>query len=216
MVLYGGRTATDTWLDDTWIWDGSSWTQVQLTPHPAIRFPFGTYDAAIGKFVVYGLKPDYSGTQTWTWDGTWQQVPISSAPPGRFSSAMTYDARSQQVILFGGRQTLGHLGDTWAFDGTGWKQLTPTMSPAPRQNHVMASVSQGAVLYGGSGEGTSFTDTWIWNGTQWQQLVTVHSPSGWGAAGMASRNGQAFMVHFRSIDGPAETFSFLQGDWSGS
>lgn len=213
VVVYGGRTETDAWLDDTWTWDGGTWTQVQQTPHPVMRFAIGAFDPAIGKVVVYGLSSDYSTAETWTWNGSWQQIATSVAPPPRFSSALGYDASSGAVILFGGRQTLGYLADTWAFDGVSWKQLSPSISPPARQNHQMTSVSQGLLLVAGDGPGTTFADTWLWNTNGWQVLATVHSPTGWGAAGMTSRNGQALRVSFGSIDGPAQTYSFVQGDW---
>lgn len=213
-VVYGGRTATDNWLDDTWTWDGSAWTQVQQTPQPHIRFPMGAFDAAIGKFVVYGLTTDYSRSQTWVWDGGgWQQVSVSASPPPRFSSAIAYDAVAQKVVMFGGRQTSAFLGDTWAFDGTSWTQLTSPKSPAPRQNHLMASASSGVLLYGGQGQGLNFTDTWMWTSGSWQQLSTALAPGGWGMAGIASRHGQPIVVSYLSLDSPAQTFLFIQGDW---
>jgi hypothetical protein len=216
LIIYGGRTPADTWLDDTWSWDGSTWAQLKPTQHPVLRFALGAFDPIISKFVVYGLTSDLRAAQTWTWDGNWQQVTGGPSPTRRVSSALAYDPSSHTVVLFGGRvlDDLTYLGDTWAFDGVSWKQLTTTVSPSARQNHVMATVLQGIVLFGGDGKGSSLSDTWSWTGNAWQVLPTSHAPAGWGVAGMASRNGQALVLVYGSLDGPARTYSFSQGDWS--
>jgi hypothetical protein len=215
LVVYGGRTESDEWLNDTWTWDGTTWTQVVQTQHPVLRFAMGAFDPNSGKVVVYGLTSDYSTSQTWTWDGSWQEITSGPAPLPRASSALAYDPLSRRIILFGGRSPdLTFLGDTWAFDGISWKQLTPSVSPSARQNQVMATVLQGVVLFGGDSRGSSLADTWSWTGNAWQVQPTLHSPVGWGIAGMASRSGQALVLAYRSLDGPAQTYLFSQGDWS--
>ena len=206
VVLYGGRTAPNTWLDDTWIWDGRNWTNVQVTPHPIVSFPMGAYDPIIRKFAVYGFTAN-GESQTWTWDGNaWQQIVTSLAPPARFSSALAFDAVSGTVILFGGRQTLGFVGDTWAFDGINWKQLTPSKSPSARAGHLMASVSQGVLLLG--------NDTWLWDGSTWQAITAAHPlPVSVAGAGMTSQDGAALLVLYRTRDASPEEFLFAKGDW---
>jgi hypothetical protein len=215
LIVYGGRTLSDTWLADTWAWDGSKWAQLVATQHPVLRFAMGAFDPRIGKVVVYGLTSDYSASQTWTWDGAWQKVAVAAAPPPRYSSALAYDPSSGRVILFGGRSPdLTFLGDTWGFDGVSWKHLTPSVSPSSRQNHVMAGITEGVLLFGGDLHGTSQTDTWAWTGTNWQSLPTMHSPPVWGVAGMASANGQGLILSYPSLDAPGQTFILSQGDWS--
>ena len=206
-ILYGGRTFPDTWLDDTWTWDGNSWTQIQLTPHPSLLFPVGAYDPAIQRFVVYGVT--VSGeSETWVWDGTaWQRVAVAMAPQARFSSAVAYDPSSRTVILFGGRTDLGFLGDTWSFNGGNWKQLKADNSPSARGGHLMASVTQGVLLLG--------NDTWMWEGSTWQPINAPHSlPATTATPGITSKNGAALLIVYRSSNAPAETFLFSQGDWT--
>jgi hypothetical protein len=216
LLMYGGRTPSDTWLDDTWKWDGAAWTQLQPTQHPTLRFAMGAFDPAISKLVVYGLTSDLTAAQTWTWDGNWQQVATSVSPPPRYSSALAYDPTTRAVILFGGRQTFDYLGDTWAFDGATWRQVTTNAAfPSARQNPLLATVTEGVLLFGGDANFTRLTDTWMWSGSGWQVLPVAHSPTvGWGAVGIASRDGQAVVLSYGSLDGPAQTYLFSQGDWS--
>ncbi len=216
LVVYGGRGPSDTWLDDTWTWDGTSWTMATVAQHPVIRFAMGAFDHQIGKVVVFGLTPDYSATQTWIWDGAWHQLSTGPQPPPRASSALAYDPSSQRVILFGGRSPdLTILSDTWAFDGTVWKQLTPSVQPPARQNHAMASISEGIVLLGGDANGKTYADTWTWSAAGWQLIPTVRLPAAaWGIGGMTSVDGRAFIVAYAQRYACAQTYFYANGEWS--
>ena len=68
--------------DDTWTWDGSTWTRQHPAAHPPAFGGFMAYDAATGTVVL--LSDQFGGGGTWTWDGsTWtQQHPVTSPPPG--------------------------------------------------------------------------------------------------------------------------------------
>jgi hypothetical protein len=62
---------------------------------------------------------------------------------------MAYDTLRNVTRLFGGGAGLD-FGDTWAWDGTSWTQLTPTPSPACRDHSAMAFGQGGrTVLFGG-------------------------------------------------------------------
>jgi hypothetical protein len=127
---------------------------------------------------------------------------------------MAYDANSGNVILFGGRSPdLTFLNDTWAFDGASWMSLSPSSSPMARQNHLLATVSQGILLFGGDSHGTALADTWLWSGTRWQPVPTLHAPVAWRPAGMASRNGQAVLLSYASTDAQPQTYVMSQNDW---
>jgi hypothetical protein len=68
LVLYGGRTAQNgqtVFLDDTWIWNGSSWAQANTTTSPKITDEIAgmIYDAELNAVVVIG------GDLVWSWGG---------------------------------------------------------------------------------------------------------------------------------------------------
>src|SRR5580704_19530895 len=67
-VLFGGQTTIDNQLNDTWTWNGTSWTQ-ELAPGPSAR---STAQAATlnNSMVLYGGFTDGNLDDTWTWNGT--------------------------------------------------------------------------------------------------------------------------------------------------
>jgi hypothetical protein len=120
-LLFGGESNGTgfPFLNDTWTWNGTTWTQLSpATSPPLTGQAVMAYDANSGQELLFG-GVNSGGTNvlgdTWTWDGTtWtQQTPVTS-PEVRFSAAMAYDASSGQVVLFGGEGTSSILGDTWA------------------------------------------------------------------------------------------------------
>jgi uncharacterized protein (TIGR03437 family) len=79
-VVFGGETITylqngfySTFLNDTWVWDGSNWTQSLTQTSPPVRWvPEMAYDSARGQVVMFGgYGNGYTVylQDTWTWDG---------------------------------------------------------------------------------------------------------------------------------------------------
>jgi hypothetical protein len=101
VVLFGGNACEDVIgggavLDDTWTFDGTTWTEVNAPNPPAGRE--GASMVTLGsKVLLFGgeaLQEDLAATpppfnDTWTFDGTaWTQLSPSLSPPGRFYAAM--------------------------------------------------------------------------------------------------------------------------------
>ena len=181
VVLFGGTDNTSgNRLNDTWVWDGSTWTEVATTGPTGRNAAVMVFDTAQNNVVLFG-GIDTSGTyqqDTWTWNGSsWTQV-SSTGPSPRADYSMVYDAARAQVLLFGGSGNSGYLNDTWAWNGSSWTQLSPSTSPSPREAQAMgynAALGQ-TVLFGGY-NGSYFDDTWVWNGTNWTQTSTPASLS---------------------------------------
>ncbi len=140
VVLFGGLGAdTPNGLNDTWVWDGSNWTQKSPQTSPPARWQLAmAYDSAHGQVVLFGgrnLQNNHLG-DTWVWDGTnWTQESPQANPPGRFNDAMDYDAAHDQVVLFGGliptqnpKATGVDAGDTWLWNGGVLPATGPTIS----------------------------------------------------------------------------------------
>ena len=51
---------------------------------------------------------------------------------------MAYDAATADVVLFGGFDNQGYLGDTWTWDGSAWTEQVPATSQAARSGAAMA------------------------------------------------------------------------------
>jgi hypothetical protein len=110
-------------LTQTWAWNGADWSLLA----PAVRLPASTwsiaYDAGHHRLVAV------AGFETWLWDGTtWSRAHPPHQPPSRFGAAMTYDARTHTIVVYGGASSgFGPgLGDLWAWDGADWRQLEAT------------------------------------------------------------------------------------------
>jgi N-acetylneuraminic acid mutarotase len=184
VVLFGGSPSHgNPATSDTWVWDGSVWTQKSpATSPPARSTPGMVYDAARSEIVLFGGGTGF--TDTWVWNGSiWaQRFPGTSPPPRSTGPKMTYDATRGEVVLFGGQSLFGDmLGDTWVWDGVNWTQRLPATSPSPRDSHAMAyDAARGeVVLFGGfpGGRGVApLQDTWVWDGTNWTQRLPATSP----------------------------------------
>jgi hypothetical protein len=88
VILFGGEQDANDILNDTWSWDGTSWTELSIANAPAARFHPGmtTFQDEIVMFGGAGAIPDGAPflADTWTFDGTtWTQVP-TSGPSGRY------------------------------------------------------------------------------------------------------------------------------------
>jgi hypothetical protein len=107
----GGATGT-TQLADTWLWNGSTWSQA-----PAGSAPPGRSSAVMSDDPVAGgvvLSGGSSGAaplaDTWMWDGSaWSQLATSGSAVGRSGASGAFDPATRQLVVFGGRGPDGSL-----------------------------------------------------------------------------------------------------------
>lgn len=180
--LFGGGCCD---LNDTWIWDGNTWTQVfpPVSP-PARRFdtPGMAYDAENENVVLFGgiVEGNTVPGDTWTWNGktkTWTQHFPATSPSAR-RAMIAYDDSHETVVLFGGDNVTSVFGDTWLWNGTNWYQRQPAASPPTRGSAAMA-YDRGlkrVVLFGGSDSIVGYSDTWTWDGATWTQVNSATAP----------------------------------------
>ena len=104
-VLFGGLIGTlpsGHGANDTWEWDGTTWTDV-ATPHaPPARFGHSlTWDAARGRIVLFGGSTDQRSllADTWEYDGRdWTRRSSPTSPPARSGHGATFDTARGRVI----------------------------------------------------------------------------------------------------------------------
>src|SRR3954471_5443614 len=153
----------------TYQWGASGWTLLSpATQPPGLYFPTLAYDPDAGHVYMFGGHTLDSGlayqNTMWMWDddaGDWTDVtPVDPAvnPDPRDSTAMAYDASNSGLVLYGGHNSNGDLGDTWIWNGSGWTAATPTADPGARSLMQMARISTGALMYDDDFAGT----TWTW------------------------------------------------------
>jgi cysteine-rich repeat protein len=184
-------------------WNGTSWSvpprgaSVATPAAPPPRFAQGAAaDPTRHQLVVFGgrfVKPDNSTIEladTWIWDGIWRPI-TTTAVPARYGPAFAYDAKHDQMVMFGGClvATATGLADTWVFDHEQWTSKTGGTSPPPRCGAAMAyDPALGVVvLLGGMDRATGapIDDAWIWDGSAWSPLVTPARPDARFSAAMA-------------------------------
>jgi hypothetical protein len=190
MVLFGGFF-NNNYFNDTWTWDGTKWTEIELDDDEAPEHRSSMsmwYDPLLERTVLYsGIgRPNLNEQVTrfqdmWTFDGTrWTKLEVTNTPGIRLRPQIAVHPVTGKLTLVGGlraesvdedsiRQFFDN--DMWEWDGSTktWTQIPTTRRPPVRQNGGMAwdPVTGELVLFGGYAKGFYLSDLWIWNGTEW-------------------------------------------------
>ncbi len=200
-ILFGGTpTAGGGPLGDTWLWNGTSWSLAGAdgTGPPARASAAMAWDNISNNIVLFGGKDGSNNTLSDTWifnpsTLAWSQVTgLTTSPPARRQAAMASDVPDLGVLLFGGGNSSGTLGDTWVWDGINrtWTQRS-VAGPSSRSEAVMGlapdgSGGYGVVLFGGSNSSGILADTWTWDGSAWTSHSLSTHPSARYESAMAS------------------------------
>lgn len=167
IVMFGGRGSSGASLkNDTWEWDGSSWTRALPAVSPTPRAGHAmAFDPVSGRVLLFGgvqLGGPIVGDM-WSWDGnTWTQLFPAHAPSARWHAVMATDLAGGYVVLYGGYDG-ADLMDTWSWDGTDWTLVQtraqpevpalPAMTTGPDGRHIL--------LFGGEdATGVFRAETW--------------------------------------------------------
>lgn len=190
-VLFGGIPASPISggnSDETWEWNGTSWSQVFTLNNPSRRHSFAmAYDSVRQRTVLYGgISGGLAATSdTWEFDGfDWTRKIATSGPGPRAGASMCYHAGLGKVVMYGGIDPFtGGLPGTWAYNGTSWTKLNlPGPVPPLREDGRMVyDASRGVAVMVGGFDGTSGAairqDTWEFDGTRWRQVAdTIATP----------------------------------------
>ena len=183
VILFGGEYQSyGVESNETWSWDGNSWTQLSpSTSPPRRRFGSMAYDSTLGGLVLFGGK-QYDGSyhgyylnDTWLWDGSnWQQLSSSVSPSAR--SVDLVENPGGGVFLHGGQA--GKDGcciksDSFVFANGQWTEVTTSGGPGSIQGHQMVydSTNDQVLLF-------QTTDTmYHWNGSSWSTSQSTAYPT---------------------------------------
>lgn len=175
-VLFGGWDGSN-FRDDTWVWDGTDWTQVTKNPPPSRELTSMWFDPTLQRTVIYGGLGRLTSTDRltryndmWQFDGLgWVEIKPATLPGARYGARVAVDPRNGHAVLFGGLQLTGpdtlpvqtYAGDTWEWDGATWKQLITNGSPPARENapFTFDPARNEFVMFGGYG-GYYLSDIW--------------------------------------------------------
>ncbi len=238
VVLFGGIKADGTLSNDTWVWNGSTWTDYpasETQAPPARRLASMAFDPGLHQLILFGGEGP--GGQllgdTWAWNGaSWyqQSVPSGDPSPSARSAAPMAFTGGDHLVLFGGTGlnasgTSSSLGDTWLWTSDGWSGV-PSQgvgSPPARSGASLAfDANRGqAVLFGGESAGrpTShyLSDMWAWTGGGWSRLTPKKSPPPRQLAGLAGDDLTKGLVLFAGAGAAgdlADTWLWNGASWS--
>src|SRR5947208_14049577 len=142
IVMFGGFDGTG-YLNDTWTFDGVTWTLVATdTPPPARAAAQMAYDGVTRQVVLFG---GYDGTNylgdTWLWDGRTSQW-TQAAPahhPTPVTGPMLFPDPNGRVDLFGGFDGHFYQLTMWQWSRSDWRRLSPATVPYARSSAAVAT-----------------------------------------------------------------------------
>ena len=204
--LFGGYDAAGSYLNETWLFDGTTWANVSPPVSPPGRAAAAfAYDSHTNQLVLFGGFNGRYRRDTWIWDTamlTWTRASPTAAPPAVTGPAGFTDPLNGHADVYGGYD--GHFYQlfTWQWDGTTWVELHPATSAYARSAAVAAldDVTNTAVLFGGLGD-VRTDNTWTWDGTDWtQQLPADQPPNRYDAEGVRGNDARVLWVPQLRLD----------------
>ena len=206
---YGGVSLEGDFLNDTWTWNGSSWTQrfPATSPEPrGMGVAIGAqghqqnlaWDRASRRLILFGgatafcphvvLGGDCAFNDTWAWDGrSWSKLAPAASPTVRTNTAVVDDRGRGNVLLFGGYSGGFSFiyNDTWSWDGATWNVHPPSGAPPPQYGSAIAYAGtlNGVVLFGWVSTALGLRNAlWTWDGARWTAQAQAVQPARWGTA----------------------------------
>jgi cysteine-rich repeat protein len=122
-------------LNDTWEWDGVSWTQMHPRDLPSPRrLAQMAYDPVRHRVLLTGGDgADGELSDTWSWDGAdWTQLQPTTPAPATEVGAMAFDPVRNTMVLVS-------LSSVVEFNGTTWAPLANNLGGVTIEENAMAT-----------------------------------------------------------------------------
>jgi cysteine-rich repeat protein len=215
MMLYGGLDGSNAYRYDTWTYDGTTWTPQSPSVVPTTSYLGGmVYDPDIDRVVLVGN----GATPHWAWNGTsWAALSEGTTKPGEsWQFGLVYDETAHELVMFGGADNSGILGNTWTYQSATWQQppVVPT-NPDPRGYAGTAyDARRGCIVIFGGFSG--FGDTWELTARGWLLRTNGPSPPARRGAGMTYDGDRGRTVMFGGDNGAplADTWEWDGQAWA--
>lgn len=165
----------------------AQWGPVTTPTSPTARSgAMMAFDVLQSRMLMFGGN---ASNELWSFaNDTWTLLTPATSPTARHRSAMATNALSGEILLYGGIESgtssQFSAGDTWAWNGTTWTQLSPSNAPPGLARHAMVfDISrQVTVLYGGRNNlwqpNQALSGTWEYHTGNWFQVIPTNSPPG--------------------------------------
>jgi hypothetical protein len=178
LAFGGGAANSDPFRNDTWAWDGTTWTELHpTTTPPACGEARMVYDPELPGIVLV-FQPcagDAAYATTWTWTGTnWLQLKPTTNVTRRGEFGLVHFTNLGDVLVGGefGPPPDGNRDDVWTFKGGTWTQLRQATRPVAGPCVIAFDADSGVVVLLPLG----IQQTWTWDGANWTLQKPAHSP----------------------------------------
>jgi len=178
-VMVGGYDEAFDLLEDTWLWNGRSWRQVETSGSPLPRSHHGgAFDSANNRTIIFGGFQDRFSKRNdfMAFDGEgWSAFPGHPDIPAE-DGELVFDPDKSVLIL---TVSNGAELETWEYGELGWARKITAANPGRRidQGLVYDAQRQRVVLFGGLGAGNRpNNETWEYDGDNWTQAAPAASP----------------------------------------
>jgi hypothetical protein len=184
LVLYGGRPIElGKCSQETWEWDGQTWTKKDVQPPRACDHVRMVYDLARGESILFsGLDPsEQAVNETWSWNGEEWKLLSEEGPESRGHFGFVYDPSHEQILLYGGYASTV-TDEFWVWKDNAWKEVN-FPGPGALSHFGMAYDTDADALYifGGAASTSTFSSltdkTWVLRDGRWSELSPTNSPS---------------------------------------
>ena len=218
VILFGGKGLLGP-LNDTWSWNGQTWTELHPATSPPARYNASlTYDPQTQSDLLFsGMGTSGTLNDTWSWNGTdWQQLHPTTSPPARYGASASYapgpHGKSGDHGNDHGKKDHSDNASNVSTDKAGIGSTNPAKHPGNGKGN-----GHDIVLFGGNSGNGPLNDTWSWNGQTWTELHPVTSPSA--LSGTASTYDPAteqaiFVDGSNTTSYSSDTWSWNGKDWT--
>jgi len=162
VILFGGSKQAANGEDfeatyDTWEFDGTTWTKIEVATPPQVNFPLLAYDAKRNQTILMGGDNSLV-TQMYIYDPAaraWNKKTFGTDekfPPCVNDASMVYRATSGTILLIGGVCSIltSPIDATWQWNGTSWSEVEViNPSRATAQAITWDALRDTVVIYGG-------------------------------------------------------------------
>jgi hypothetical protein len=177
VMVYGGRLGPGQLVDDTWAWDGKTWTELDAgtgSPPPD-EGGVMAWDERLATMVLVVPGPSVATPQpeTWIWTGThWSRQPSGDFPPNISLGPIAFDPVSNSLLGVGFRYETATSSSVvmLLWDGTVWRELSTSHTPPSIvAGLALDPMSDRLLLVWDPAELQSSNEqVWMWTGSDWQ------------------------------------------------
>ncbi len=169
----------------------NNWTNTQIILSgfgSALTTGTGRYNIKVGDPIavsvfnpqISSVGASYNLSVTYSYAQGWNNITsiLNNIPNGAGMYSMTWDYAMHSLLLFGGSSASGLSNSLLSFSNYTWHNITPLVSPSPRDGASMAYNSDDGyvLLFGGQGGSYTLNDTWIFENMTWKKVNTNTVP----------------------------------------